>query len=84
MEEAIASVIGFKTMSHWKDVELLHVRAQGEEEIKAQITGTVKDAMIYGNIAKILSNRGIVKTQQQVLNNVKSLKKPYTKVHGHN
>ncbi|XP_075047836.1 uncharacterized protein LOC142108092 [Mixophyes fleayi] len=62
--------------------ELLNAR--GEEEIRRQVTGTVKDATVYYNIAKILTQRGIKRTQQQVLNKLKSLRKQYTKVHDHN
>ncbi|XP_075049836.1 uncharacterized protein LOC142109724 [Mixophyes fleayi] len=72
-------------MTHWMEEEvreLLNVR--GEEEIRRQVTGTVKDATVYYNIAKILTQRGIKRTQQQVLNKLKSLKKQYTKVHDHN
>ncbi|XP_075038735.1 uncharacterized protein LOC142099305 [Mixophyes fleayi] len=72
-------------MTHWMEEEvreLLNVR--GEEEIRKQVTGTVKDATVYYNIAKILTQRGIKRTQQQVLNKLKSLRKQYTKVHDHN
>lgn len=39
-------------MAHWKDEEVKELLAiRGEEEITKQITGTVKDATVYTNIA---------------------------------
>lgn len=39
-------------MAHWKDEEVKELLAIcGEEEITKQITGTVKDATVYNNIA---------------------------------
>lgn len=39
-------------MAHWKDEKVKELLAIcGEEEITKQITGTVKDATVYNNIA---------------------------------
>ncbi|XP_063770788.1 uncharacterized protein LOC134906486 [Pseudophryne corroboree] len=73
------------SMATWTDQEvreLLSIR--GEEEIMRQITGTVKDAVIYKNISKMLEAMGIIRTQQQVLNKMKTLKKQFLKVHDNN
>ncbi|KAM9317553.1 uncharacterized protein KZ484_021994 [Pholidichthys leucotaenia] len=65
-------------MQHWRDDEvreLLMIR--GDERIRNQVTGTVRDTVLYKHIAKILSRRGIVRTPRQVINKLKALKKKY-------
>ncbi|KAK0151169.1 hypothetical protein N1851_007649 [Merluccius polli] len=45
-------------MQHWQDIkvrELLLIRR--EEEIRRQVTGTVRDTAIYKNISNMLSER---------------------------
>lgn len=65
-------------MQHWQDSEvreLLLIR--GRDEIRTQITGTVRDTAIYNNISKMLRERGIVRTPRQIINKLKALKKKY-------
>lgn len=41
--------------THWQDCEVRELLAiRGEEEIRRQISGTVRDTVIYGNITGIL------------------------------
>lgn len=48
------------------------------------MTGTVKDAVVYRNISKMLASRGIIRSQQQVVNKLKALRKQFSKVHDQN
>ncbi len=65
-------------MQHWQDSEIMELfLIWGEKEIKQHDARTVRDTMIYTNVSKMLSERGIDKNPRQVLNKLKALKKKY-------
>lgn len=69
-------------MQHWQDneiKELLTIRAS--EAIRHQITGTVRDSVVYNRMRKLLAERGIHRTHMQVINKLKALRKQYSKYH---
>ncbi|KAM3617534.1 uncharacterized protein V6R79_007678 [Siganus canaliculatus] len=67
-------------MHHWKEkeiIELLAIRAS--ESIRNEITGTVKDSVVYQRISKLLAERGVYRSHMQVISKLKALKKQYAK-----
>ncbi|KAM7404417.1 hypothetical protein PAMP_011762 [Pampus punctatissimus] len=69
-------------MHNWQENEineLLTIR--GSEAIRNQITGTVKDSVVYGRMTKLLAERGVYRSHMQVISKLKALKKQYTKYH---
>ncbi|XP_055068194.1 uncharacterized protein [Misgurnus anguillicaudatus] len=69
---------------NWTDSEtkaLLSIRAT--EDISQQISGTVRDSLIYGEIARLLRAQGIQRSQRQVTTKLKTLKKKFMKIHEH-
>ncbi|XP_063819458.1 uncharacterized protein LOC135057541 [Pseudophryne corroboree] len=72
-------------MANWSEDEVRELlRIRGESEITHQMTGTVKDAITYKNITKMLAASGFYRTSQQVINKLKALKRNFHKVHDHN
>lgn len=49
--------------------------------IRNQITGTVKDSVVYQRMAKLLAERGVYRTHMQVISKLKALRKQYMKYH---
>lgn len=69
---------------NWTDTEtraLLNIRQ--DEEISRQISGTVRDSLIYAEISRLLSAQGIHRTQRQVTTKLKTLKQKFLKIHEH-
>ncbi|KAG7520175.1 hypothetical protein JOB18_024660 [Solea senegalensis] len=69
-------------MHNWQEneiKELLTIR--GSESIRNQITGTVKDSVVYSRITKQLSERGVFRSHMQVISKLKALRKQYLKYH---
>ncbi|XP_068191232.1 uncharacterized protein [Antennarius striatus] len=69
-------------MHNWQEneiKELLNIR--GSEAIRRQITGTVKDSVVYNRVSKLLAERGVYRTHMQVISKLKALRKQYTKYH---
>lgn len=67
---------------HWQEheiTELLAIRAS--EGIRNSITGTVKDGVVYSRVSKMLAERGVYRTQVQVISKLKYLKKKYAIYH---
>lgn len=67
---------------NWQEheiTELLAIRAS--EGIRHLITGTVKDGVVYSRVSKMLAERGVYRTQMQVISKLKSLKKQYATYH---
>ncbi|XP_029291523.1 uncharacterized protein LOC115010833 [Cottoperca gobio] len=67
-------------MHNWQEneiKELLTIR--GSEGIRAQITGTVKDSVVYSRMTKLLAERGVYRTHMQVISKLKALRKQYSK-----
>lgn len=67
---------------HWQEheiKELLAIRAS--EGIRSSITGTVKDGVVYSRVSKMLAERGVHRTQVQVISKLKYLKKKYAIYH---
>lgn len=63
---------------NWQDNEireLLRLRAQ--EPFRSQITGTVKDAVVFSTITRLLAQQGIHRSRDQVITKLKGLKKQY-------
>lgn len=63
---------------NWQDNEireLLRLRAQ--ERFRVQITGTVKDAVVFSTITRLLAQQGIHRSRDQVITKLKGLKKQY-------
>ncbi|KAJ8353380.1 hypothetical protein SKAU_G00209470 [Synaphobranchus kaupii] len=68
-------------MSNWSDseiVELLIIRA--EEEICRNLSGTVKDAVVYDKITTSLGARGIQRQKTQVISKLKYLRRQFLKM----
>ncbi|XP_053699850.1 uncharacterized protein si:dkey-6e2.2 [Synchiropus splendidus] len=62
--------------THWQDREIRELVAiRARDEVKRQISGTVRYTVLYGYIARMLKDRGFVRAQKQVINKLKSLKK---------
>ncbi|XP_026121740.1 uncharacterized protein LOC113103137 [Carassius auratus] len=69
---------------NWTDTEtraLLYIRQ--DDEISRQISGTVRDSLIYAEISRLLRVQGIHRTKQQVTNKLKTLKQKFLKLHEH-
>lgn len=69
-------------MHNWQEneiKELLTIR--GSEAIRNQITGTVKDSVVYNRMTKLLAERGVYRSHMQIISKLKALKKQYTKYH---
>uniref|UniRef100_A0A3B3BM90 Myb/SANT-like DNA-binding domain-containing protein n=1 Tax=Oryzias melastigma TaxID=30732 RepID=A0A3B3BM90_ORYME len=66
-------------MHNWQEneiKELLLIR--GSEAIRGQITGTVKDSVVYSRMTKLLAERGVHRTHMQVISKLKALRKQAT------
>lgn len=71
-----------RKMHNWQEneiKELLSIR--GSESIRNQITGTVKDSVVYSRITKLLAERGVYRSHMQVISKLKALRKQYIKYH---
>ncbi|XP_029994761.1 uncharacterized protein LOC115422532 isoform X2 [Sphaeramia orbicularis] len=69
-------------MHNWtqKEIrELLDIR--GSEQIRNQITRTVKDSVVYNRIAQLLSERGVYRSHMQIISKLKALRKQYKRFH---
>ncbi|XP_041801883.1 uncharacterized protein LOC121612824 [Chelmon rostratus] len=69
-------------MHNWQEneiKELLTIR--GSEAIRNQITGTVKDSVVYNRMTKLLAERGVYRSHMQVISKLKALRKQYIKYH---
>lgn len=69
-------------MHNWQEneiKELLSIR--GSEAIRNQITGTVKDSVVYSRMTKLLAERGVYRSHMQVISKLKALRKQYLKYH---
>ncbi|GAA6229704.1 uncharacterized protein LOC108882486 [Lates japonicus] len=69
-------------MHNWQEneiKELLTIR--GSEAIRHQITGTVKDSVVYNRMTKLLAERGVYRSHMQVISKLKALRKQYLKYH---
>jgi len=69
---------------NWTDTEtraLLHIRQ--DKDISRQISGTVRDSLIYAEITRLLRAQGIHRTKRQVTTKLKTLKKKFLKIHEH-
>ncbi|XP_078110678.1 uncharacterized protein LOC144520661 isoform X3 [Sander vitreus] len=69
-------------MHNWQEneiKELLIIR--GSEAIRDQMTGTVKDSVVYNRMTKLLAERGVYRSHMQVISKLKALRKQYTKYH---
>ncbi|XP_042370539.1 uncharacterized protein LOC121964397 [Plectropomus leopardus] len=69
-------------MHNWQEneiKELLTIR--GSDAIRSQITGTVKDSVVYSRVTKLLAERGVYRSHMQVISKLKALKKQYSKYH---
>ncbi|XP_074500800.1 uncharacterized protein LOC141773049 isoform X1 [Sebastes fasciatus] len=67
-------------MHNWQEneiKELLTIR--GSESIRNQITGTVKDSVVYSRMTKQLAERGVYRSHMQVISKLKALRKQYIK-----
>ncbi|XP_061592703.1 uncharacterized protein LOC133457437 [Cololabis saira] len=67
-------------MHNWQEneiKELLSIR--GSEAIRSQITGTVKDSVVYSRVTALLAERGVFRSHMQVISKLKALRKQYTK-----
>ncbi|XP_026223537.1 uncharacterized protein LOC113167279 isoform X2 [Anabas testudineus] len=69
-------------MHNWQENEIkILLSLRGSEVIRNQITGTVKDSVVYQRMAKLLAERGVYRTHMQVISKLKALRKQYMKHH---
>lgn len=67
---------------HWQEHEITELMAiRASEGIRNSITGTVKDGVVYNRVSKMLAERGVYRTQVQVISKLKYLKKKYAIYH---
>lgn len=67
---------------HWQEHEITELMAiRASEGISDSITGTVKDGVVYSRVSKMLAERGVYRTQVQVISKLKYLKKKYALYH---
>lgn len=67
---------------HWQEHEITELMAiRASEGIRNSITGTVKDGVVYSRVSKMLAERGVFRTQVQVISKLKYLKKKYAIYH---
>lgn len=67
---------------HWQEHEITELMAiRASEGIRNSITGTVKDGVVYSRVSKMLAERGVHRTQVQVISKLKYLKKKYALYH---
>ncbi|KAI7807678.1 uncharacterized protein si:dkey-6e2.2 isoform X1 [Triplophysa rosa] len=59
------------------------LRIRGNEELSRQISGTVRDSLIYGEITRLLRAQGINRSHRQVTNKLKTLRNKFRKIHEH-
>lgn len=72
-------------MHNWQENEIKKLLSlRGSEVIRNQITGTVKDSVVYQRMAKLLAERGVYRTHMQVISKLKALRKQYMKHHQQN
>lgn len=69
-------------MHNWQENEIKELLSlRGSDVIRNQITGTVKDSVVYQRMAKLLAERGVYRTHMQVISKLKALRKQYMKYH---
>lgn len=67
---------------HWHEHEIKELMAiRASEGIRNSVTGTVKDGVVYSRVSKMLAERGVYRTQVQVISKLKYLKKKYAIYH---
>ncbi|KAM9344235.1 uncharacterized protein KZ484_016599 [Pholidichthys leucotaenia] len=65
-------------MHNWQDNEIRQLLTiRGSEEIRNQITGTVKDSVVFNRVTKLLADRGVHRSHTQVTRKLKALRKQY-------
>ncbi|XP_020775872.1 uncharacterized protein LOC110156028 [Boleophthalmus pectinirostris] len=65
-------------MHNWQDHEIRELlRIRAHEQFRGQITGTVKDAVVFSTIARLLAQQGVHRSRDQVVSKLKNLKKQY-------
>ncbi|XP_072305462.1 uncharacterized protein [Eucyclogobius newberryi] len=65
-------------MHNWQDHEIRELlRIRAHEQFRGQITGTVKDAVVFSSIARLLAQQGVHRSRDQVVSKLKNLKKQY-------
>ncbi|KAM4562365.1 uncharacterized protein PAE49_010861 [Odontesthes bonariensis] len=69
-------------MHNWQENEIRELLTiRGSEMIRNQITGTVKDSVVYSRMTKLLAERGVHRSRMQVISKLKALRKQYMKYH---
>ena len=69
-------------MHNWQENEIRELlTVRGLEAIRHQMTGTVKDSVVYNRMTKLLAERGVYRTPMQVISKLKALRKQYNKYH---
>ncbi|XP_075993510.1 uncharacterized protein LOC142988275 isoform X1 [Genypterus blacodes] len=71
-------------MHNWQENEIRELLSlRGSEQFRNQITGTVKDSVVYQRMAQLLAERGVQRSHMQVISKLKSLRKKYLKHQQH-
>nr|XP_020479233.1 uncharacterized protein LOC109973772 [Monopterus albus] len=69
-------------MHNWQENEIKELLTlRGSDAIRNQITGTVKDSVVYNRMTKLLAERGVYRSHMQVISKLKALRKQYLKYH---
>lgn len=69
-------------MHNWQENEIKELLIlRGSDAIRSQITGTVKDSVVYSRMTKLLAERGVHRSHMQVISKLKALRKQYLKYH---
>uniref|UniRef100_A0A671VN51 Myb/SANT-like DNA-binding domain-containing protein n=1 Tax=Sparus aurata TaxID=8175 RepID=A0A671VN51_SPAAU len=72
-------------MSNWTAAEIREMLSiTAERIIKNQLTGTVKDGVLYEKVAKELGQRSFRREKKQVISKLKNLRKKFNDVCDHN
>lgn len=78
----MAEFATIEKMHNWQENEIRELLTiRGSEAIRNQITGTVKDSVVYNRMTKLLAERGVYRSHMQVISKLKALRKQYTKYH---
>ncbi|CAL9702827.1 unnamed protein product [Knipowitschia caucasica] len=65
-------------MHNWQDHEIRQLlRIRAHDQFRGQLTGTVKDAVVFSTIARLLAKQGVQRSRDQVVSKLKNLKKQY-------
>lgn len=69
-------------MHNWQENEIRELlKIRGSDAIRNLITGTAKDSVVYHRMTRLLAERGVHRSNMQVISKLKALRRQYTKYH---